>query len=128
MTDKELATKKLCEIGLVEISSEKQRKEGRMMWKDPQSGDRYTLNPVTGYVRIYPATYISPGWQHKSPGCWDTYQINKKQKVERRFEWDGKVHVSEGYERVLLDSFTAMAVRVISNVFYRRKMRQKHQG
>jgi hypothetical protein len=107
--DKKMALQMMNAIGLKDITSKKQKREGRIMVEDPKSGDRYTLSPKTGWVRIYPATYISEGWQDTKPSMWNTYQINPTD------SWGYKIPVY---------NFKDMALKVLSNVTSRRARRK----
>jgi hypothetical protein len=113
MTDKEMAEQSLLEANLEIITSPAQEKQGRMMVLEPLSGDRFTLSPKTGWVRIYPERYRG-GFAH-------TYQINKKEVVVRVSTYGPQTFYHKGYDRIMLYNFTEMAERVLDYLENRQK-------
>ena len=89
MTDRTNALNLLRDNNFADITTDKQKKENRIMVEDVLTNDRYTLSPETGWVRIYPNkcrkvvyTYFGP----RPALYWHTYQLNRKDRSGNRIK------------------------------------------
>lgn len=96
---------KLIEIGLVEITSDRQAKNGTRIYLDPQAKCSYTLH-ASGYVRRISGS--------------DRYQLNPTRKISRQTVWGISI---PGVERVMVPKLSEQVELVLSRALSYRKLK-----
>lgn len=96
---------KLTEIGLVEITSDRQAKNGTRIYRDPLAKCSYALH-ASGYVRRISGS--------------DRYQLNPTRKIERPTLWGVTV---PGVERVMVPELSEQVELVRARALSYRKLK-----